>query len=475
METLVTDVVIIRPISDSWEGEKYKRSITVPHGPLTLSAHLVDKGFSVEILDEIALEPGETERRLENSLKNKNPLCIGITSMTGEQIKRGKNFASLARKFNPNIPIVWGGAHPTILPKMTLEDQHVDIVCNGEGDVSFPLLVTEMKKNGTGDFSKVPGIYYTDKDGQIKQNPPPPLYDMNLMPDIPYELINMEKYITSIKKKYITRYFEINTSRGCPFKCTFCSNSKEGAPYTKMDAKRIVKEIVTLKKKYDVDGLTFNDENFLMNKRRFEAIAKAIIAKDLKLHIRSGGRIELFLKFDDDFLKLIKKAGFYHFGLGIESGSDTTLKSINKQITVKQIYKIVKSMKKHNFQATYNFIAGFPYETIAEYKKTLSLIYWMFTQSKHVVYPIPTPSFFCPLPGTIGYDQAVLLGHKPPKKFTDWSNIDYNLEQMPWLAKDFHSFIVESRDVINNINMLYTGDDAVITESDLAPLKKLIN
>ena len=77
--------------SKGHEVVKYKRSITVPHGPLTLSAHLVDKGFSVEILDEIALEPGETERRLENSLKNKNPLCIGITSMTGEQIKRGKN------------------------------------------------------------------------------------------------------------------------------------------------------------------------------------------------------------------------------------------------------------------------------------------------------------------------------------------------------------------------------------------------
>ena len=169
-----------------------------------------------------------------------------------------------------------------------------------------------------------------------------------------------------------------------------------------MDAKRIVKEIITLKKKYNIDGLAFNDENFLMNKRRFEAIAKAIIEKDLKIHIRSGGRIELFLKFDDDFLTLIKKAGFYHFGLGIESGSEVTLKNINKQITLKQIYEIVKQMKNHNFQATYNFIAGFPYETIKEYKETLKLIYWMFTQSTHVVYPIPTPSFFCPLPGTIG-------------------------------------------------------------------------
>ena len=196
------DVILIRPISDSWEGETYKRAITIPHGPLTLSAHLIDKGFSVEILDEIALTTKKTEERLKKHL-NENPVCIGITSMTGEQIRRGKIFAKLARKINPKIPIVWGGAHPTILPKMTLEDQDVDIVCNGEGDVSFPILVSEMKKNGTGDISKVPGIYYTDKEGVAHNTPPSQLYDMNLMPEIPYHLIDMEMYLTEIKKNIL--------------------------------------------------------------------------------------------------------------------------------------------------------------------------------------------------------------------------------------------------------------------------------
>ena len=75
------DVVLIRPISDSWGGEAYKRAVSVPHGPLTLSAHLIDKGFSVEILDEIALTTKKTEERLKKLLKE-SPVCIGITSMT---------------------------------------------------------------------------------------------------------------------------------------------------------------------------------------------------------------------------------------------------------------------------------------------------------------------------------------------------------------------------------------------------------
>ena len=84
--------------------------------------------------------------------------------MTGEQIRRGRIFASLVRKVDPEIPIVWGGAHPSLLPDMTIQDDKVDIICTGEGDISFPMLVSELKKNGTGNISQVPAIIYLDKD-----------------------------------------------------------------------------------------------------------------------------------------------------------------------------------------------------------------------------------------------------------------------------------------------------------------------
>ena len=70
---------------------------------------------------------------------------------------------------------------------------------------------------------------------------------MDDMPPFPYHLLDMELYIKNIKKD-ITRYFEINSSRGCPYKCSFCLNSKEGIPYTKARSSRIVQEMVRLKK-----------------------------------------------------------------------------------------------------------------------------------------------------------------------------------------------------------------------------------
>tara|TARA_B100000315_G_scaffold240768_1_gene260924 strand:- start:245 stop:820 length:576 start_codon:yes stop_codon:yes gene_type:complete len=191
--------------------------------------------------------------------------------------------------------------------------------------------------------------------------------------------------------------------------------------------------------------------------------------------MRGGGRVELFLKFDDHYLELFKKAGFYHFALGVESGSNKTLKSINKQITTDQIFDVINSLVKHKFQSTYNFIAGFPNETIEDYKETLRTIYYIFEKCKYMVYPIPAPSFYCPLPGTESFDDAVTLGHKAPKTLEGWQDVDYNIKDMVWIDRDFHKFIVKSRDVINQINQKYIGDEANITKKDLEPLEKLIN
>ena len=478
----MANVIIIRPISESWSGELYKRALSIPHGPLTLSAHLIDKGFDPLIIDEIALThtiQDEISEKAKNTLvdaiKKERPICIGVTSMTGEQIRRGKAFSKMIKEIDETIPIVWGGAHPSLLPEMTLEDKSVDLIITGEGDISFPILCSELKKNGTGNLNKVPGLVFKDKNNKLIKTKQPPLFRMDDMPAFPYHLLDMELYIKNIKKKDINRYFEINSSRGCPYKCSFCLNSKEGIPYTKARSSRIVQEMVRLKEDYQIDGISFNDENFILNKKRIEEICQAAIDLDLNIKMRGGGRVELFLKFDDHYLKLFKKAGFYHFALGVESGSNKTLQSITKQITTDEIFNVIDSLVKHKFQSTYNFIAGFPNETIEDYQETLRTIYHIFEKCKYMVYPIPAPSFYCPLPGTKSFDDAVTLGHKTPKSFEEWSDVDYNLKEMVWISKEFHTFIVKSRDIINEINMKYTGDNAVITKADLQPLADIMN
>ena len=92
-----------------------------------------------------------------------------------------------------------------------------------------------------------------------------------------------------------------------------------------------------------------------------------------------------------------------------------------------------------------------------------------------MVYPVASPSFYCPLPGTKSFDEAVALGHEVPKSFEEWADLDYNIKKMVWISEEFHKFLVESREIIKNINIKYTGDNAVITKDDLKPLAEIMN
>ena len=274
------DVIIIRPISASWAPESYMKYISIPHGPLTLAAQLVARGLSVKIIDEVV--ESDAEGTLLESLRGK-PACVGISSMTGKQIENGLRFAGIVRNIDKSIPIVWGGAHPTLLPVLTLEDPLVDIVVYGEGDISFPELVERLKSRDT--YEDIKGICFKTRHGDLVVNDPSPRYDMNNTPPAPYHLIDMEKYITGITKKNITRYFEVVTSKGCPYKCAFCSNSINPSAYAKKDTEKIINEIRVLVDKYHIDGLGFSDENFILNRQRMNDLCSELLRADFKLHV----------------------------------------------------------------------------------------------------------------------------------------------------------------------------------------------
>ena len=468
------DVIIIRPMSHTWDSESYMRMITIPHGPLALAAGLIKNNFNVEIIDEVCLTTEVSNQKLKELIVNNEIICVGITTMTGAQIRRGREFSKIIRDIDSDIPIVWGGAHPSIVPESTLEDEFVDFVIMADGDESFPVLVNKLKLKEK-DMTDVPGLCYMDIFGQMTKTKPATAIDLNHTPPLPYHLLEMEKYITSVQKKGITRYFEVNSSRGCPFTCSFCYNSKSGSRYIKKDAESVMEDIALIIKEHKIDGLGFSDENFIMNKQRIIDLAEVALEKNIKLKIRSGGRVELFNRFDHETLMLLKKAGFYHFGFGVESGSEKTLVKMNKAITLKQIHATIDTINEYGFMATYNFLAGIPGEDETEFKKTLELIYYIFKNSKHIIYPIAGPAFYTPFPGTINFDEAILLGHKPPTTFEGWQHIDYVTEDLNWIPKKLRDFIVKSRNIVNEINQKFTGENAVITDADLQPLKELFD
>lgn len=463
----MADVIIIRPISRRPSDPRHRGQIRLPHGLLHLGASLIKKGFSVKLIDDIAEE--NSECLLINELK-KNPICVGISSLTGIQIKNGLKFAGVVRE-NSSIPIVWGGTHPTVMPIKTTEDPLVDITVYGEGDETFPELVDTLKRNGS--LKDIEGICYK-KDGRMILNSPRHITNLDEVPLLPYHLIDMEKYLVLPKRK-INRYFEVISSKGCPFRCRFCQNPTYSHIWRYKSIPKIIDEVKYLVENYKIDGITFLDDDFCVSRKRVVNLCKEIIKEKFNIIIRTSARVDQLAKFDDNTWSALKEAGFDHFGIGIESGSQRLLDYIQKDITIKQIHLANEKLKKYGFAMTYNFMVGFPTESYLDYLKTLELIRYLFWSNRKIIYPINTFNLYTPYPGTSLYDEIARKGFRLPETFRDWANIDFRHNDLPWIKPELKEFIPKFEGIINDLNKKFIGEEAGITKSDFTPLDDLKN
>jgi len=177
---------------------------------------------------------------------------VGITSMTGSMIKYGLEFAQAVRNYNKNIPIVWGGVHPSLLPEETIKSPLVDIVVRNEGELTLLALVKaiEQKKQ----LSLVQGI--TFKQGEkVISTPERHFMDLNKIPvELSYDLLHMDKYILSP--------FPVHTARGCPSRCAFCYNQAYNhGSFRYKTAEKVLDEVEYVIKKFKVSHLSFTWED----------------------------------------------------------------------------------------------------------------------------------------------------------------------------------------------------------------------
>ena len=465
------DVVLIKPDFENIQITKdaTRGRITFPHGLIHLAAVLQQKGYNVLILDEV-LEK-DPYIKLLDAIKT-NPICVGISTTTGTQIEHGIKFAEIVRN-NSRIPIVWGGPHPTYLPNQTLEDNIVDIIVIGEGEYSFPELVSAIEKGGL--LSEIQGIGYKDESG-IHITSPARLCDLDSLPPLPYDLVDMESYIGVIRKRNISRGFEIITSRGCPYSCSFCYNSVIKNRWRKKSPGKIISEIEFLRKNYNIDGFLIEDENFFVSKKRVTELCEELLRRNIKVTIRSGGvRANQLASFDKPMLQLLKTAGFDHFGVGIESGSPRVLEILNKRITLDQICQANQNAKDYGFAITYNFMSGIPGEKVEDYVETLKLILFLFQTNEHLIAPVGIPKFFYPDANTVLGKKCLGNGFKLRESLRDWGKYDYINFDCSWRSKELESIAIKAMNVVRDLQDKFTGENAHITEGDYRPLKDLID
>lgn len=387
-----------------------------PLSILYMAAILEKNGYNPIIID------GDFDNYKE---KITEAICVGISALTGHQILNGMEITRyIKKKFD--MPVIWGGVHPTLHPEQTLET--ADIVVRGEGEITFLKLVEAISNNKPIDH--ILGISFKKND-LIVNNSDRKYMNMDEIPDINLDLVNLHNYRSS---NLSSKNIALQTSRGCPHKCAFCYNMEFNSVWRAMSPEKVLQIVKNLQDKHKINGVVFWDDNFFVSSQRVKEICELFIKNELDLKWEGDCRIDYLLRMDDEMLKLLKKSGLSAMFLGAESGSSKILKQINKGITPEQIIESAKILKKYDLYGWYSFMLGFPNETKQDVSDTLDVM-----RTINKIYPHANTSIkiFTPYPGCPLFQTSINAGFKPPKSLQEWGQ--YNVENVntPWPKHSF--------------------------------------
>ncbi len=385
-----------------------ERNAFPPFVFLQLAAALEKANFTSTLID--ARVEKDFMHKIEQEIK-KNPLFVGITSMTGFQTFEGMRIAKFVKKKNIKIPVVWGGVHASFLPEQVINNQYVDVVAMGEGESTVVSLAKEYRSYGRI-VSEIKGIVIK-KDGKIVKIVNNDSLDLDLVPMPAWHLIKdrIERYYLGSEK-----CMSIITSRGCPHRCSFCYNANfNKRVFRARSVENVLAEIEFLHQQFGVTKVRFSDDNILTDKNRVVKICDELQRKGNVVPVYCDVRVDYL---DNELLSYLVKRGVKEFYLGIEHGSQKMLDLLCKGTKVEGIEEAITLLGQHTLGGhTYSFMIGLPGETEEDIKKTWFLAKWIVNidQKAHILLNIYTP-----YPGTELMNILVKEGYKMPDDLYGW-------------------------------------------------------
>ncbi len=316
-------------------------------------------------------------------LLKEKPMLVGFSAMTGVQIKYALEATRLVKE-NSDVPTVWGGVHPSLLPEQTLENQYIDFVVIGEGETRLLKLVGALKNRTS--YDNIDGLGYK-KEGRVIVNLQKEFVDLDKMPDTPYHLVNIEDYIqtASFASGTSARSIDFHTSRGCPHRCSFCYNQEfNKRRWRGESAERVSGKIKRLVKDYKITALDIEDDEFFVDMERAKKICRLLAEENISVEMFSNCRVNYAAeRMDGGLLALLKKSGFHTLAFGVESGSPRMQQLMCKDISNEHVFETIKKLKGIGIGSKYYFMAGMPRETLKDLHATTDLIQKMNQITKH--------------------------------------------------------------------------------------------
>lgn len=341
-----------------------------PLGIMSIAAVLRDNGYKSIQLFDMAFH--SKAYIVEKCVKGK-PDIIGMSS---DSISFDNGMALLKKIQNKyeGATYILGGVHSTIFPKQSLFDTRAEIAVIGEGESTIVDVIKAIEKKQN--YEDINGIAYIYKGQFILNEKRKPIENLDTIPFPARDLLPMEQYLKTppdVPMLYPT--ITIFVSRGCKGNCIYCqpvARTLFGSKMRQKSVKRVIEEILLLKKHYKFNSLYFTDDEFLYNGRDWiENFCNTLIDKRLKLNWACQARVD---QIDDDIAKLIKKSGCYALGVGVESGSHEILKYMRKGYKIPQIDRAFDICRRNKIITTCNFMVGTPGETYSTIQESIKML-----------------------------------------------------------------------------------------------------
>ncbi len=356
-------------------------AVNPPLSIMYLSAVAKQKGYEVEILDALAEAPSNVNsyngfEYKGMSFKEIAEHCkkfdiVGITNLFSYSFPIVSALSSEIKN-KINIPIVVGGTHASALPEYSLKNSEIDYVLIGEGEDSFIELLDSLK-NGEN-VKSIKGIGYKKGKGVFVNKEIRFVKNLDKLPFPDRDGIDLELYYKAKEAHgpVSGKWTPIMSSRGCSFKCTYCTSPNFNNKYRSRSPENFVREIEECIEKYGIKEFMIEDENFTLEKKRVIEICKLILKKKLKIKWQLPNGIRASVT-DRETLEYMKKAGCFYLCIAPESGSERILEEvINKKQNLDKVLQVAKDCVDLGIKVGAFFILGFPTEKKEDIKKTLN-------------------------------------------------------------------------------------------------------
>ena len=362
-----------------------------PLGLLCLSAWLAMEGIPNKVYDTTF----SSLEGLKYDLLDEKPAIIGIysTLMTKLNVLKIISFIKGSPAFQHSVIIIGG---PDARHNAASYLEHgVDLVIPGEGEQ--PLTETiNMLDNKKSDLAVIPGIIFRKTDGEIVNTGDAKPLDPRLLPLPNRESIDMSAYTDHWQKAHGYSSLNINTMRGCPNSCNWCSRSVFGSTYRRRDPESVVEEIIKLRDLYKPDQVWFTDDVFTISLEWLKNFINELSRRNVVLQYECISRSD---RLDDEVLDLLAKSGCRKLWIGCESGSQKVIDLMNRRMNIEWTIDVIRQAKKKEISTGTFIMLGYPGEEKKDILETAKFL-------KRASPDELTVGIAYPIKGTPFYDLA---------------------------------------------------------------------